>query len=294
MGSLVNAVRLGWCRWLIVAILALLGGCSAVRLGYDQAEPVLRWWIDRQLDLNATQSRWLKDELRQFHLWHRQAELPAYADLAAALARQSAGDVSSAQVCETIDMAAARLDLLLRQAVPLLAGLARQLEPSQLQHLRRRFADEDRAWREKWLDLSRDKRTRQRVDDWIERAESYYGRLSREQREFILQAVLRSSWDPQLSWERRQLRQQQILASLEKIIRQRPGQSEAEGEILGLIERSMRPDDPRMTAMQRALQQEACANLAGLHQLSSAEQRTRAREKLASYEQDFRQLAAKR
>jgi hypothetical protein len=49
-----------------------------------------------------------------------------------------------------------------------------------------------------------------------------------------------------------------------------------------------------MAAMQRALQQEACANLAALHQLSSAEQRLRARDRLVSYERDFRQLAAKR
>ncbi len=289
-----KAVRRRYCGWLIVAILALLGGCSAVRLGYDQAEPVLRWWADRHLDLSASQSRWLKDELRQFHVWHRQAELPAYADLVAVVARQSAGDIAAAQVCENIDSAATRLDVLLRQATPLLAGLARQLDAAQLQSLRRRFSEEDREWRDKWLDVPREKRTRQRVDDWIERAESYYGRLNREQREFILQAVLRSSWDPQLSWERRQIRQQQILVTLEKIIRQKPSQSEAESDIQGLIERSMRPDDPRMVAMQRAVQQEACANLAGLHQITSAEQRARARDKLTSYERDFRQLAAKR
>ncbi len=289
-----KAVRRRYCGWLIVAILALLGGCSAVRLGYDQAEPVLRWWADRHLDLSTSQSRWLKDELRQFHVWHRQAELPAYADLVAVVARQSAGDIAAAQVCENIDSAATRLDVLLRQATPLLAGLARQLDAAQLQSLRRRFSEEDREWRDKWLDVPREKRTRQRVDDWIERAESYYGRLNREQREFILQAVLRSSWDPQLSWERRQIRQQQILVTLEKIIRQKPSQSEAESDIQGLIERSMRPDDPRMVAMQRAVQQEACANLAGLHQITSAEQRARARDKLTSYERDFRQLAAKR
>ena len=292
-----NASTQRACRCLIVAtlaVLALLGGCSAVRLGYDQAEPLLRWWADRYLDLDASQARWLKDELRQLHLWHRQTQLPDYADLAAVMSRQSVDDISPEKVCENIDIAVVQLDLLLRQSVPLLAGLARQLEPRQLQHLRRRFADEDRAWRDKWLDTSRDQRTRQRVEDWTERAESYYGRLKQEQREFLRQAVLRSSWDPQLSWERRQSRQQQIMAALEKIIRQKAAQSEAEDEIRGLIERSLRPDDARLATMQRVLQQEACANLAGLHQLTSAEQRMRARDKLVAYERDFRQLAAKR
>ena len=49
-----------------------------------------------------------------------------------------------------------------------------------------------------------------------------------------------------------------------------------------------------MAAMQRTLLQEACANLSGLHQLSSDTQRLRARDKLLSHEQDLRQLAAKR
>ena len=143
-----EAVRRRWCRWLIVAILLVLGGCSAVRLGYDQAEPVLRWWADRQLDLNASQSRWLKDQLRQFHLWHRQTELPAYADLAGILSRQAAGDVSPAQVCENIDSAAARLDLLLRQAVPMLAGLHQLTSAEQRSRARDKLAAYERDFRQ--------------------------------------------------------------------------------------------------------------------------------------------------
>ncbi len=289
-----NAVGRRLRLWLIVTTLALVGGCSAVRLGYDQAEPVLRWWADRHLDLNAGQSRWLKDELRAFHTWHRRTQLPAYADLAATLARQSAGDVSAAQVCENLDSATAHIDFLLRQAAPLLAGLSRQLDVTQLQHLKRHFAEEDREWRDKWLDVSPERRTQLRMEDWTERAQSYYGRLTREQREFILRAVQRSSWDPQLSWERRQLRQQHILFVLDKVIRQRLSQTAAEEEILVLIERSLRPEDVRIAGMQRMLLQEACNNLSGLHQLSTEAQRLRARDKLLSYEQDFRQLAAKR
>mgnify|MGYP000092955428 CR=1 FL=1 len=210
------------------------------------------------------------------------------------LARQSAGDVSAAQVCENLDSATAHIDLLLRQAAPLLAGLSRQLDVTQLQHLKRHFAEEDREWRDKWLDVSPERRTQLRLEDWTERAQSYYGRLTREQREFILRAVQRSSWDPQLSWERRQLRQQQILVVLDKIIRQRLSQTAAEEEMLLLIERSLRPEDVRIAGMQRMLLQEACNNLSGLHQLSTEAQRLRARDKLVTYEQDFRQLAAKR
>ena len=278
----------------LVIALVLLGGCSMVKLGYDQADLVARWWFDRQLDLDSSQSRWLKQELQGFHAWHRETQLPAYAELVDGVARQSMGDVTADQACENIDLAAEHLDTLLKQAVPLFAGLARQLQAAQLQHLKRRFAEEDREWREKWLDGSNDQRIRRRVDDWEERAETYYGRLNREQRDFILRVVRSSSWQPQISWERRLMRQQQILLTLEKIQSQKLSQSAAEAEILALIDRAMHPSDARFSGMQQRLQTEACTNLAGLHQLTTAEQRSRAHKKLMGYERDFKQLVVKR
>jgi hypothetical protein len=290
----VNYFSWRFCRFVLAATLLLLGGCSMVKLGYDQADLVARWWFDRQLDLDSSQSRWLKQELQGFHAWHRQTQLPAYAELVDVVARQSIGDVTPDQACENIDLAAEHLDTLLKQSVPLFAGLARQLQPAQLQHLKRRFAEEDREWLEKWLDGSNEQRLRRRVDDWEERAETYYGRLSREQRDFIVRAVQNSSWQPQLSWERRQNRQQQILLTLEKIQAQKLSQSAAEAEILALIERTMHPSDVRFTTMQQRLQTEACTNLATLHQLTTAEQRSRAQKKLMGYERDFKQLLVKR
>jgi hypothetical protein len=279
---------------LLIAVLIVLGGCSMVRLGYDQADFVARWWLDRHLDLNAEQTRWIKPELQMFHAWHRQTQLPNYADIVATVARQSQADITPEQTCDTIDEATEQLDTLLNRAVPLLAGLARQLEPAQLRHLKRHFAEEDREWREKWLEGSAEQRLRRRADDWQERAEGYYGRLNREQKDFILRAVQSSSWQPQISWERRMMRQQAILVTLEKIQTQKLSQAAAEEEITGLIDRSMRPSDTRFSSMQQRLQKEACVNLAGLHNLTNTEQRARAHKKLLTYERDFKQLMAKR
>jgi len=109
-----------------------------------------------------------------------------------------------------------------------------------------------------------------------------------------LRAVQNSSWQPQISWERRLNRQQQILLTLEKIQSQRLSQSAAEAEILALIDRAMHPSDARFSTMQQRLQTEACTNLAGLHQLTTTEQRSRAHKKLMGYERDFKQLLVKR
>lgn len=275
-------------------IVAILGACSLLRTGYDQADHLSFWWIDRHLNLNAAQSRWLKPELKALHDWHRQTQLPAYASLLESISRSSLGDMPAVEVCAEIDSAASKLDILLTHTVPLWAQLARQLSTNQLAHLHQHFDAEDRRWREEWLDINRDKLVSKREKEWTERAESFYGRLNDTQKTFLRDAVRRSAWNPQLSWERLLLRQQQILAVLDKIRRERMTQAAAEDEISHLIARSLRPEDVRMTEMQRELMDEACTNLSGLHQLASPEQRLRARDKLASYERDFRLLAERR
>lgn len=278
----------------IFLIVAILGGCSLVRTGYQQADHLGYWWIDRQLDLTSEQSRWLKAELKLLHAWHRRTQLPAYADLLAAIARRSRGDVSPSEVCADIDSASARLDTLLLQSVPVWAQLARQLSPQQLQQLRRKFDDEDRKWRQKWLEVDQKTLFRQRHEEWTDRAESFYGRLDDVQKTYIRDAIRRSPWDAQLSWQRRQLRQQQTIAVLDKIAAQHLSLPAAEDEIRALIQRVMQPEDARMLSMQHTLVGEACANLSGLHQLASPAQRLRAQDKLLAYAQDFRVLAVQR
>ena len=91
-------------------IVAILGACSLLRTGYDQADHLSLWWIDRKLNLNSTQSRWLKPELKALHDWHRQTQLPGYAALLDAISRRSLGDESSAEVCADIDNATGKLD----------------------------------------------------------------------------------------------------------------------------------------------------------------------------------------
>ena len=53
----------------LLAVLALLGlgGCSAVKLSYQNAPELTYWWLDSYLDLNDTQSRQLRAELKTLH-----------------------------------------------------------------------------------------------------------------------------------------------------------------------------------------------------------------------------------
>jgi len=282
-------------RFLHGFVLAMvITGCSTVRIGYDQADHLGYWWIDRYLDLSSEKSVQFKADLKALHTWHRQTQLPEYARVTSALASRMGSDIPAAEVCEDILALREKIDILMRQTLPIWIRLSQQLGPEEIRYLKKKFAKEDKEWRSKWLDTSTEKIQRMRSDEWIDRAESFYGRLSEEQRRFIQQAVSRSSWDARITWERRQQRQQRIIATLEKIMQQRLSQSEAEAELKIIIDQIFTPEDPKQADMQRKLIDEACVNLSGLHQLTRPDQRFLASEKFISYSNDFRHLARNR
>jgi hypothetical protein len=166
--------------------------------------------------------------------------------------------------------------------------------PEEIRHLRKKFAQEDKDWKAKWLDADLEKIHDHRFEEWLRRAESLYGRLNQNQKKFIRQAIVHSSWDPRISWERRQFRQQKIIETFEKIRQQRLSQADAEAELAQLIEQLLNPEDPKQAAMQRKVLDEACINLAGLHQRTTPSQRLNAREKIGDYADDFRYLTQSR
>lgn len=280
-------------RCCVLLMMFFLSACGLVRTGYEQLDTISYWWLDRYLDFNETQLRDVKADLRALHAWHRSSQLPAYADILAELQVMVNNDVTPAAACEVIGRARERFDTLLLHSAPQATNFALSIEPSNLKQLRKKIADQDKKWREKWLDISAQKLAEDRLDEWSDRSEFFYGRLSAQQKQAIRGAIARSVLDPKINWMLRQKRQEDMLATLEKIRKSKPSPAMAEAEIRSLMERSLYPEDPVGAEMRRNLLNEACANAAAMHQLATPAQRKRAQEKLAGLEQDFRKLAAR-
>lgn len=282
-----------WQRCAVLLLILTLSACGLVRTGYDHLDTLAYWWMDRYLDFNESQKREVKADLKAWHAWHRSSQLPAYADLLAELQHMAKNDVTPPAACDVIMKARDQFEALVLQTAPQAASLALSLEPANLKHLRKKFAEEDKQWREKWLDVSAKQLAEDRLEEWSERSEFFYGRLTAAQKQAIRDAIARSALDPKISWMLRQRRQEDILATLEKIRKTKPSPTLAEAEIRALMERALHPDDPVGAEMRRDLFNEACANSAAMHKLATPTQRKRAEEKLAGLEKEFRKLAAR-
>lgn len=277
----------------LLVLLFLLGGCSALQTGYNNAPSLLYWWLDGYVDFNSTQADPVRDSLQALQAWHRREELPAYAALLQRLQQDGMQDLTPAQACISLGQARRHLQRLGAQAAVTLAPLAPSLQPEQLRHLARQLEKHDRKWREEWLDGSPEELLQRRLKRTVSRYEDFYGRLSEAQRALLRQRLLESGFDARLAWAERLRRQRDLLRVLQEH-RHSDRPAHVEAELLAWVQRSFEPPDPAARTYQGQFLEQACQTLAALHNSTSPEQRRRAVDKLQGYEADLRALAAVR
>jgi hypothetical protein len=284
---------------LAASLLAVLAGCSAVKLAYNNMPDLAYWWVDGYADLNEPQSLLLRNELGRLHDWHRTNELPRIAELLRQIRQMAPADTSAEQICRLYGDIRARFDAVTAQALaqPETLALASRLTPAQFKHLEARFAKGNLEWRRERGSADRAVRVAQREETERDRAEQFYGTLDDTQRKLLLDAVTRSTTDPQRFYGERVRRQQDMLETLRKIAGQGApalDTAQASAALRAYVERTSRSPDPLYRAQADSALQENCETYARLHNSTTAEQRARAVARLAAYERDARELSTQR
>jgi hypothetical protein len=283
---------IGWAMALLGAL--ALSGCSAVKLGYNNAPEISYWWLDGYFDFNSSQSSTLRTELKTVQAWHRQNELPAYILVLEKVQRLAAGKVTQAQVCAVYAELKPRFQALVEQTEPLMVNLVPTLKPEQLAHLAQQMEKRSDKWREEWLDGSVSERRERRVKQWIDRSEMLYGRLDDAQLALLRGGVAESSFDPATSYREAQRRYRDTLQTFQKIQTDKANPSQNRSEIRGLTARTMLSPDAAYRAQMENISQENCKALAALHNSSTPAQRQKAVTVLENYAADAQTLMLQR
>jgi len=264
-----------------------------VKIGYNNAPSLAYWWLDGYVDFNDAQSAQVRDRLATLQAWHRQNELPAYADLLRQLQRLAPEAVTADQVCAVAAQAQRHVRRLGEQAAEGMARVVPTLQPEQLRHLAQQFDKHNRDWREEWLDGTPQELLARRLKKAEERAESFYGRLDDSQRAILRQSLATSAFDARAAWRERLRRQQDMLQVLQE---HRNGERPAhvQAELLALLQRQLESPDATYRARFERMLQDGCRTMATLHNSTSAAQRRHLQDKLKGYEADLRTLAAEK
>jgi len=274
----------------VLLLVSALGACSAVKLAYNNLPEVSYWWLDGYFDFDSTQTPKVRDELAQLLAWHRQNELPKVITLLQEAQGLAPGEVTPAQACKFADSIRERLLAAVERAEPATTDLALTLSESQLQQLERKYAKLNNDYRKDWLDRTPAQVQEKRYDQFLDRMEDFYGRLTAEQRDLLKQQVAQSVFNPQLADAERRKRQQEALAMLRGFATKKRSPAEARAALHAYLLRIAEPPPGPWRDQQQALLEEGCRNLAALHNGTSTSQRDQAVRRLQAYQSDLRQL----
>ena len=277
-----------------VSMSVILTGCSAVRLGYNNLPDIASWWLDSYIDFTDTQGPQAKVALQKLQTWHRKEELPAIAELLVQAQTLAPQNITPEQACKIWEGAQVRIESFIQESSRLAAPVVSQLSAKQFKHLEKEWATRNEDWKKQWVQGTPDARIKKRVDLAAERFNSFYGDLNLEQRQVLKQQFLQSTWSPEASYQRRLKRQQEQLIALQamssEITKPAMPLPQVEKALQSLILQSVRPKDAGDLSKQLQLEQQACQNLAQLHNTMTPAQRLKAQRKLKDYETDVREL----
>ena len=272
-------------------LLSVLGGCSALRLGYSQAPDLAYWWLDGYVDFSEAQTPRVRDALTAWFKWHRATQLPDYAALLSKAQAQLMEPTTPTQACQWYEDVSVRFDTAFERALPAMAEVVQTATPQQLQHLERRFAKLNQELQTEYAQADAEERAKAAAKRVLERAESFYGKLDEAQRERVVGGLPNSPFDADVWLAERKARQQDLLQTVRRLIAEKAGTEQIQAAVRVLVERSRRSPRDAYRAYQQRLTQHNCAMAAQIQNLTTPTQRRHAAQKLKRWEDDLRVLS---
>jgi hypothetical protein len=200
-----------------------LTACSVVRLGYNNGETILYWWLDSYADIDSDQKPMVHQGIDNFFAWHRRTQLRDYAQmLALGQKRLGQSDLTEAVLEEDYAQCKKKLFLMADNALPNLADIALALRPHQIEHIEKEFASDSEDYRKDYLSGDTEERQRVRYKELLKQAEYWFGSFSSEQKEKIRAASDARPLNNELWLEEKNRRQQELISLLKKVQKERP------------------------------------------------------------------------
>ncbi|MGL6160610.1 DUF6279 family lipoprotein [Microbulbifer sp.] len=197
-------------------LLLLLASCSSVQLAYNHMDRWIRWQLDDYVDLKGPQKQQLAAALDSFHHWHRQTQLPDYADYLEQLAdRVQQSQFTSAQLQAVEKQVGDFWDTASARFYDILLPLAATLDSGQIDELEENLQEKREESLEKWRE-SPEKIQRRRLKQIRKHSRRWLGKLSGEQEALIAEWVAQAAYNPLLRDRQRQLWQARVIELLRR------------------------------------------------------------------------------
>lgn len=277
---------------ILIAILCLfcLSGC-AIKLAYNFMGFIVNWHIGKYVSLNSGQKSFVDQEISEFHTWHRETQLPLYADYISGLTQRIQNDMlTAAWVHKETDTVQDLLDLSVNKIKPEIVGLISTFTEEQVAEVMKNLAETREKYRKKYIDISDEKRYNKRRDEIYDRLGPFFGSFSTEQKQWI------EAWARQLEPYEVLTNQQQSLwaDAVKAALEQRKDPAELSRHLDQIMFYRTDDWDPELEKILDKNQQLTYTLIAKLLTSQSEKQRAKLLHKLAGYREDFLTLSKSR
>ncbi len=275
---------------LLVCISSLLCSCSSIQLGYNQADFLIKWWIDDYIDLSSDQVRFYDQAFPAVAKKHRQEELPKALQklriLRSKLDQPLMIDDGVMLVKDIQSFSRNSVNLLLEDA----STLAFMLKANQMVHMENAFVKSNKKYQSDYLKGTTDEQFDKRVEKIIERAESIGGSLNKAQKTQIRDIAKEHLMDMSMAYQTRLFKQQLILKTLKQITQDQPTPAQVKNILSQLL------DDLEFgsTKEQKEFESNRMINsgilIAKITQVFDDQQRKKSQVKIHNWEKDLQIL----
>ncbi|MFA4970266.1 MAG: DUF6279 family lipoprotein [Sulfuritalea sp.] len=277
--------------FVLVATL-LLQGCSAVRLGYGNADSLARWWIDQYVDMSPEQDAFVRDRLARYLAWHRKTQLPDYVAVLRQGQKFVAGQPTTDDALALGDAVVRRGRALAEQATPDIAEFLATVTPAQIERMAGRQAEKNADYaKEAQLADGESGQRKARYKRLLERAEYWFDDFSSEQKSAMRRLIDGQASGSQFWYEERLRRQREWLDLVRLVQRERPPRERIMQLLRDYAARFDLPADPARLAQATALRRAAAELAVAIHAMTTHAQRAHAGHKLGDLIRDFTDLS---
>ncbi|MCX7145675.1 MAG: DUF6279 family lipoprotein [Sulfuritalea sp.] len=270
----------------------LLQGCSAVRLGYGNADSLVRWWADQYVNMSPEQDALARERLVRIHAWHRKTQLPDYVAVLRQSQKLVAGQPNAADMLTLGDGMIRLGRILADQATPDIADFLATLAPEQIERMAERLADKNLEYaKEAQLAEGENGQRKARYARLLERAEYWFGDFSGEQKTALRRMIDGQSAGSQFWYDERLRRQREWLALVRQVQRDRPPREQVIRSLRDYAAHFDMPVDPARLAQAQALRRTSAELAVAVLAMTTPAQRAYAQHKMGDLMRDFTELS---
>lgn len=236
------------------------------------------WQVNRIIDLDAEQERYVERAAENYMSWHRVEELPLYRDLLIRIRNMAADSLTAVELDSAYTAIKERVQVLMESASDETADLLVTLTPEQIDGMEKNMEKMNRRF-DKQEDEDGSKQRKKRVDRIQERVEDWVGALSPEQEKWLISYAMQMPTSTDYWLEHRRWRQKQLL----DILRGKNGEDEKKSAIRSWVVRQDFGKSENYVRAERTAQEATIRFIVEIDRRLTSLQRQYLLEKLAKY-----------